>query len=533
MPHGGFMKLSLQLRYSLAVVCILTAVVLFMGIAHLHGFQSLIKASTYATNETISDGLYAQEQKQGVDLAGLMANLLSRPLASNDSEGAKRLAAAAAEMQGSVYVAVSDPDGRIRFTARSASAGAVTADHPSSVEPQTSQIRAAIASGKTMSRSDGSFLYVSAPISENDRLLGAVNIGISLRGTQAELANIGGYMDAVAETSIRFFIILYVGIALMIVVIGFGIGIVMVRDMARPIRALGRYMRRIGTGSYDEPRPFERADELGDLAREAEQMAQNLKKVAQVSRLATLGEMSVGVAHELNQPLNTIRMAAENVLLSRRSNPDDAEFVEGKLRLISDQAANMGELIQRMCVVGRAGGDRVLIDARESVRDAVSLLSNKCEDDDIDLIVDFPETEASVLGQRNELAQVVINLLGNARDAILECRTAGQLSGPAAGGRIEVRVSLTFDRVVIEVADDGGGIAPGVSDRVFDPFFTTKEVTKGTGLGLSISFGIVNSMGGRLWARNGEAGAVFTVDLPRVRADGAGAPQSGPGAQGH
>ena len=513
------MKLSLQLRYSLAVVCIITAVVLFMGIAHLHGFRSLINASTYATNETISDGLYAQERKQGEDLAALMAGLLARPLDSNNVDRVKRLAAAAAAMQGNVYVAVSDAAGRVLVTARGNASGAAPQTKSTPAQPQTTQMREAIAAGKTLSRSDGSLLHVSAPVSGNGRLLGAVNIGISLRGTQAELANIGGYMDAVAETSIRFFLILYVGIALMIVVIGFGIGIVMVRDMARPIRALGRYMRRIGTGSYDEPRPFERADELGDLAREAEQMAQNLKKVAQVSRLATLGEMSVGVAHELNQPLNTIRMAAENVLLSRRSNPDDAEFIEGKLQLISDQAANMGELIQRMCVVGRAGGERVLIDARESVRDALSLLANKCEDDGIDLIVELPDVEASVLGQRNELAQVVINLLGNARDAILECRAGSKTTDAEARGRIEVRLRSNSDRVVIEVADDGGGIAPGVSDRVFDPFFTTKEVTKGTGLGLSISFGIVNAMGGRLWARNGEAGAVFTVDLPRAEAD--------------
>jgi len=505
----------------LAVVCILTAVVLFMGIAHLHGFRSLINASTYATNETVSESLYAQEKKQGEDLTALLADLLARPLAGGDVEAIKGLAASAVAMRGNVYVVVSDAAGRVLVTVRSkAAAQATGADSASSVPP-ADQMREAIAAAKTVSRSQGAILHVSAPVLEEGRLVGTVNVGFSLRDTQAELANIGGNMDAVAETSIRFFLILYVGIALMIVVIGFGIGIVMVRDMARPIRALGRYMRRIGTGIYDEPPPFERADELGDLARDAELMAQNLKKVAQVSRLATLGEMSVGVAHELNQPLNTIRMAAENALLSRDSKPDDDGFIEEKLQLISDQAANMGDLIQRMCVVGRAGGDRVLIDARESVRDAVSLLANKCEDDGIDLNVELPEGEAPVLGQRNELAQVLINLLGNARDAILGSRTGSKRKAAQGRGRIELRLRPVSDRIVIEVGDDGGGMAPGVSDRAFDPFFTTKEVTKGTGLGLSISFGIVDAMGGRLWARNTDTGAVFTVDLPRAQAEGA------------
>lgn len=518
---GGIMKLSLQVRYSLAVVCILAAVVGFMGVAHLHGFRSLISASTYATSETLSDALFEQEKRQGEALAALLARLLADPLFGGKPEAVQHLAESAAAGRGGVYVAVHDDGGRpIAFVrpkdAGAGREGARKGGDTAPPGPPPGQVGRALTEGKTQILMDESLLHVSAPIRWSGRTIGAVTVGISRRDTKAELASFEGYMDAVAETSIQYFLILYIGIALMIVVIGFGIGIVMVRDMARPIHALGRYMRRIGTGNYDEPPPFERTDELGDLARELGRMAQNLKKVAQVSRLATLGEMSVGVAHELNQPLNTIRMAAENALLSRQSSADDPEFVDGKLRLISGQAANMGDLIQRMCIVGRGEGARELIDARESVRDAVSLLANQCEDDGIDLRVHLPEDDALVLGQRNELAQVVINLIGNARDAILESRKEAQGEAQAPPGVIDVGLEVSPTAVVIRVADNGGGIASEAIGRIFDPFFTTKEVTKGTGLGLSISFGIANAMGGTLRAENIGDGATFTLDLPRA-----------------
>ncbi|HSR55113.1 MAG TPA: HAMP domain-containing protein, partial [Alphaproteobacteria bacterium] len=365
------MKLSLQVRYSLVVVCILAAVVGFMGVAHLHGFRSLISASTYATSETLSDSLFEQEKKQGEALATLLARLLADPLFGSKPEAVEHLAKSAAAGRGGVYVAVHDETGRSIAVARprdiQASADRAATNGAAPPGPPPGQVARALKQATTQMRIDESLLHVSAPIQWSGRTIGAVTVGVSRRDAKAELANIETYMGAVAETSVQFFVFLYIGIALMIVVIGFGIGIVMVRDMARPIHALGRYMRRIGTGNYDEPPPFERADELGELARELGRMAQNLKKVAQVSRLATLGEMSVGVAHELNQPLNTIRMAAENVLLSRQSRNDDPTFVDQKLRLISDQAANMGDLIQRMCVVGRAEGSRAVIDARESV----------------------------------------------------------------------------------------------------------------------------------------------------------------------
>ncbi|MCH8919048.1 MAG: HAMP domain-containing protein [Proteobacteria bacterium] len=520
------MKLSLQVRYSLAVVCILAAIVGFMGIAHLYGFRSLISASTLATAKTVSDALYKEERKQSEDLAGFLARILVDPVSRSRAQAIDGLIIAALAQPGMVYVVVHDAQGRVIGGAGAGSkpvpkwaarAGAGLREKAGGLP--LAQIAQALSTGKIVSQVDGLALLITAPIIGSRRPLGTVTLGTSLQATKTDVAKFGGYMDAVAAASFQFFSMIYVGIAVMIVVIGLGIGIIMVRDMARPFQALGHYMRRIGTGKYDEPPPFERSDELGDLARELGRMAQNLKKVAEISRLAILGELAVGVAHELNQPLNTIRLAADNVLLSRRSEGSDSDFAESKLRLISEQAANMGDLIQRMCVVGRAEGGRTKIDARESVRDAVSLLANRCEDEGIEMSIDLPDDVALVLGRRNELAQVLINLIVNARDAVLEAALARGGPSDAGGGHIWIRMETRPQEVIIEVADNGGGIGPDLVERIFDPFFTTKEATKGTGLGLSISLGIVHAMGGRLGTANKGGGAVFTVQLPR--ADGA------------
>jgi histidine kinase len=131
--------------------------------------------------------------------------------------------------------------------------------------------------------------------------------------------------------------------------------------------------------------------------------------------------------------------------------------------------------------------------------------------------LNIPDAAMPVLGRRNELAQVIINLLSNAKDAINSSVPPGSANGldRVDRGMISVDVTTQENDLVISVADNGIGIAPELMGRIFDPFFTTKEATKGTGLGLSISFGIIDSMGGRLSAESNPDGSVFTICLPR------------------
>ena len=476
------MKLRLQARYSLIVVTILAAIVVLMAVAHLVGFRSMIQASTGASSRAVTNALYQQVREQGAGRARLLADMLADHVFRLQVDRIDALLSAAAKQEGTVYVEVRDDRDRV--------------------------ISVTLDTGNVVSVSHQSSLHLVAPIRIGRRVLGHVKVGMSLADTKADIATMGRFMDLVAESTQKYFVILYLLIAVIIVALGLGIGLVMVRNITQPIHALSRYTRRIGTGIYDDPPPFERADELGDLAQDLKTMAENLKRVAKVSRLATLGEMTVGV--------NTIRLAADNAILSKERGESDSDFTDAKLRLISDQAANMGEIIQRMCVIGGGTGAQTTIDSRESVLDAYSLLGNQYEDEGIHVSLDIPDTIMPVLGRRNELAQVMINLLSNAKDAISET-ASWQGDGPSLkDGRIEVRMESQPDEVIINVTDNGIGIPPERIERVFDPFFTTKEATKGTGLGLSISFGIVDAMGGRLTAESNGAGSVFTVSLPRA-----------------
>lgn len=354
--------------------------------------------------------------------------------------------------------------------------------------------------------------------------VGWLKLGLSLTGLNADIDTVRGTVTEVVEASHRRLMKLDISVTVVMVLIGLLISLFMARRLVRPIQALGDYTRRIGAGHYDDDPPFERSDELGDLARSLALMSRDLKRVMQVSRLATLGEMAVGMAHELSQPLHTIRLAVENTLMLMEQGKTDSAFEKEKLELISQQADSMGDLMRRMCVVGRNETLRDVINPCESVRDAQALLSGQFESEGITIAVDMPEKCTAVLGRRNELAQVLINLLTNAFDAIVESASGRKGRFTPLGGRIEIAVqevpgpdSVSSGEVLIKVKDNGGGVPPEIIDRVFDPFFTTKDVGKGTGLGLSISYGLVKEMGGSLSVENFGGGALFTIRLPVAR----------------
>ncbi|MEO5374251.1 MAG: PAS-domain containing protein [Alphaproteobacteria bacterium] len=237
-------------------------------------------------------------------------------------------------------------------------------------------------------------------------------------------------------------------------------------------------------------------------------------QLVQTSKLATLGEMATGIAHEINQPLTVMRMAAEKALkFIERDSPDRLDRVADKLTRVMSQIDRARSITDHMRTFGRKGSDRPERMTLKSVADsALALIGEQLTNHGIDvsLMADRP---ALVLGNQIQLEQVVVNLLANARDAI-EGRSARE--GREAPRTIAVRVGTEGEHAIIDIEDSGGGIDARVIDRIFDPFFTTKEAGKGTGLGLSISYGIVTSMGGTLRAENRGQGARFTVSLPLI-----------------
>lgn len=253
------------------------------------------------------------------------------------------------------------------------------------------------------------------------------------------------------------------------------------------------------------------------MAQDAAELALKERQLAQTSKLAVLGEMAAGVVHELNQPLNIIRMATDSTraaLLKRGADAPLGQLSE-QLEVIGGQTRRMSETIQSMRIFSRDDyGRKIVFDVVRAANQALNWLRPELAEHRIEVSLQAPAQCGRVYGEPSRFEQVIVNLILNARDAVVRNRENGVIE------RCEITLEINDDPareiVRLEVRDNGGGIPAESLERVFEPFFTTKAPGEGTGLGLSISYGIIGGMDGTLSARNHAAGAVFTVELPRL-----------------
>tara|TARA_R110002110_G_scaffold85816_4_gene223905 strand:- start:249978 stop:251666 length:1689 start_codon:yes stop_codon:yes gene_type:complete len=257
------------------------------------------------------------------------------------------------------------------------------------------------------------------------------------------------------------------------------------------------------------------------------QLDEKDRQIAQSSKLALLGEMAAGLVHELTQPLNIIRMAAERTQSKYQVEDGDpeSETIGSQLEIIAGQTERMAGTIQSMRIFSRDDyGRKVAFDPAQSVDQAVGWLRSEFEERAISLEVEAPAQCGRVFGEPSRFEQVIVNLLINARDAVEQNTDGSVTSDPSRNVSVTVTDDPVRERVTIAVRDNGQGIPAEHIDRVFEPFFTTKDPGSGTGLGLSISYGIVSGMNGTLRVENIDDGALFRVELPRIMpADVAGA----------
>jgi two-component system sensor kinase FixL len=232
-------------------------------------------------------------------------------------------------------------------------------------------------------------------------------------------------------------------------------------------------------------------------------------RIMHVSRLATIGEMAAGVAHEINQPLTAITTYAQacNRLLEMPE-PDLAE-VRDALREIASQAVRAGAIIRRLRnLVRRNDAPKTPSSINELIKELDDLMQTDARVHDVRLRLELADNLPLVSVDRVQIQHVLLNLLRNALEAVAVL--------PPGGREVVVRTARTEDgEVEMSVTDSGGGITPEVAERMFDPFYTTKEA--GTGLGLTISSTIVRAHKGALGHRPGvPAGVCFFVRLPAV-----------------
>lgn len=230
------------------------------------------------------------------------------------------------------------------------------------------------------------------------------------------------------------------------------------------------------------------------------------QSLAQSSKLAALGEMSAAVSHELNQPLAAMKTYLAGArLLVQRNRPEEAIT---SFQRIDDLIARMGSITKQLKSYARKGGDELhAVDMGDAVASALSMMEPQLRQRKVQISKIVPRESVKVMGDRVRIEQVMINLLRNALDAT-ESVTDPEIEVLLAAG----------ETATLTVRDNGPGIED--LDSLFEPFFTTKQPGDGVGLGLAISSGIVNDLGGRLTARNGETrGAVFEVQLPILNED--------------
>jgi len=245
---------------------------------------------------------------------------------------------------------------------------------------------------------------------------------------------------------------------------------------------------------------FRLAAKVEELTRANRALAEARESLLRTEKLATVGRLAAGVAHEVGNPLGAIagyvELARARVRDGKAGDPDDY------LGRVAAEVQRIDRTVRELLDFARPGGPSLAaIDLAAAVDASLRLARVQARFRDVEVELDLPAALPRVMADERGLAQVLLNLLLNAGDA-MGGRGALRLSARAAEG----------SRVLLEVADRGPGIAPEDLPRIFDPFFTTKEPGKGTGLGLAISHRIMESFGGEIAAASGPgAGAVFTL----------------------
>ena len=287
---------------------------------------------------------------------------------------------------------------------------------------------------------------------------------------------------------------------------------VLLGRLLRSLRDLVRAMDALelgGDGPADLP---ERRDEIGVLFRHFQGMRDRLSRsrlellgaqeqVYHAERLAAIGRLASGIAHELNNPINGVR----NCIYAIRRDPDDREKTLAYLQMMDEGMDHAASVIDKLLGFARKQQPvRTPVSMNAVIRTVARMLSFDLARKQITLELELQEDLPEVTGDGQLLQEVIMNLLLNSIDAV--------------GERGHVRVAAGVrdgSRVVVEVADRGHGIAEADLPRIFDPFFTTKGTGEGTGLGLSISLGIVQAHGGTIGVTSqAGVGTAFTVALP-------------------
>lgn len=250
------------------------------------------------------------------------------------------------------------------------------------------------------------------------------------------------------------------------------------------------------------------------IVRDISQRKKIETKQLHADRMVTLGEMASGIAHEINQPLNIISMVLDKILFeTARNERIDIDFLKEKSDKIFENIIRIRNIIDHIRAFSRSHDDYVLaaFNINSSIENAVSMIQQQYKHMGITLDLNLDKEIPQIVGNTYKFEQVIVNLLANAKDAVVEKKTLQQ---EYTQMNVGIRSYTENHSIVVEVTDNGIGIHDDDLNNVMLPFYTTKEEGKGTGLGLSICYQIIKEMGGTIEIRSSkDSGTNIKLEL--------------------
>jgi signal transduction histidine kinase len=426
-------------------------------------------------------------ERKGAILAETLAMASVNALLSHDYSTLKRFLEATAKDPGVAYAMVLDPTGLIKMHTDLREIGRYVSDEVSARALDTDEVLVQSLSG----RPGGPVYDVAAPVVAAGRRVGVLRLGLSTQGMQAALRR------SRVEVAL---------IGLAALVLGIGGAVVLTRRISRPLRELQEGARAVSRGDLTWRARVVSRDEVGEVAAAfgamTESLRRHIEELIRAERLVLLGELAAGIAHEVRNPLEAIKGAAQVIEGQSGSDPAVIKFT----RIIKEEVTELDRFLEGFLGLARPAPLRLEAVAASALADeGLVLLTPLCGERGISLVRELAEGLPPVTADAYQLKQVLMNLCLNAIQAMPE------------GGTLTVatRPSSATERGGIElvVRDTGPGVAESIRERLFEPFVTTKA--GGSGLGLALSRSIVERHGGRIGlTTEAGRGAVFAVWLP-------------------
>jgi signal transduction histidine kinase len=267
-----------------------------------------------------------------------------------------------------------------------------------------------------------------------------------------------------------------------------------------------KFPAEIETRDFKKDEERFRVSAIRDITKRKTIEAQN----QQMARLADLGEMASGVAHEINNPISGVINCAE--LLKGKLPAEDER--QGIADRIIHEGLRIANIVKALLTIAHPGSSKEKINVEESINTVLALFEHKLESAGVHVSVEAAGDLPQIKGDRQKIEQVLLNLISNSYDAL-------NAKFPEPGPEKDLKIRIYADKedgrelLFVEIHDQGGGIPKEIIGRIFDPFFTTKPAGSGTGIGLGFCYQIINSHGGDIRVESEEGKyAQFTIELP-------------------